>query len=766
MKEETTRPDPPPADGPSSAARRASPRAKASPPPLEDAAQAIVDEEDAMCRRVVKHLREERTPSRPPPRHNDDSTLLELRDQIASARLEDVASLMAQMQQVAAVASNRGKQAKEPTDASNPYFGHLRLEEEGRGIRDVLIGRSTYIEPRAGIRIVDWRHAPVSQLYYRYEEGASYEETFGDREVEGEVLVRRTVTVIDGELQRISAPQGQFVRGKRGWRQLDDRETTLAGGEGSAVRADHMRGMLGVGEGDQREDRHLPEIAALLDPKQFDFISRPDAGVVVIQGGAGSGKTTIGVHRMAYLAYQSEVRFATERMLVVVGTPALRDYIGQLLQALGMGAVRVVTFDRWARRQREQAFDWLARIPQEDNTPVEVSRLKTDPLMHDLLVKNAARWRKEGRTRRRDVVSLWADTLTAAGRIRAAFAPSLAAGTSRLNEAQLDRALAWCAERCPAVEEWKLDHDDPAGDDGDGFGVDDEMAGADGHREPEDLRASLDPEDEALLLRAYQLLHGPLMQKGKGGGKGQKRRALRYEHLFVDEAQDLAPIEIAILADITSTQKSITLAGDTSQRLHVDTGFESWSDVLGALDLKHVEIEPLRIAYRSTREVLRFARDVLGPLADPVEPIAPRSGAPVEEHHFPTQGAAAAFLAEALRPLFSREPRATVAILTRYPEQADAYYEVLRRAEVPFLRRVKNFDFAFRPGIEVTEIRQVKGLEYDYVILCDVTAQSYPARDEARYQLHIGATRAAHQLWVVSHGQRSPLIPDWLIGDD
>jgi DNA helicase-2/ATP-dependent DNA helicase PcrA len=164
--------------------------------------------------------------------------------------------------------------------------------------------------------------------------------------------------------------------------------------------------------------------------------------------------------------------------------------------------------------------------------------------------------------------------------------------------------------------------------------------------------------------------------------------------------------------------------------------------------------------------VLRLARDVLGPLADPDEPIAHRSGAPVEHHAFPSPGAAAAFLGDSLRQLFVREPRATVAVLSRYPEQADAYYDILGIAEVPYLRRINNYDFAFKPGVEVTEIRQVKGLEYDYVILVDVNASSYPDDDEARYQLHIGATRAAHQLWVVSSGPPSPLLPSWLLQED
>ena len=74
-------------------------------------------------------------------------------------------------------------------------------------------------------------------------------------------------------------------------------------------------------------DRHLPEIAALIDPRQFELITAPDAGLVVIQGGAGSGKTTIGLHRMAYLAYTNANRFAPQKMRVVTYGAALAAYI-------------------------------------------------------------------------------------------------------------------------------------------------------------------------------------------------------------------------------------------------------------------------------------------------------------------------------------------------------------------------------------------------------------------------------------------------------
>jgi DNA helicase-2/ATP-dependent DNA helicase PcrA len=157
---------------------------------------------------------------------------------------------------------------------------------------------------------------------------------------------------------------------------------------------------------------------------------------------------------------------------------------------------------------------------------------------------------------------------------------------------------------------------------------------------------------------------------------------------------------------------------------------------------------------------MAIARAAMGPLADPEVPEAPRSGAPVEAFRFPGVGAAVAFLGEALRDLATREPRATVALLARHPEQADRYYEGLRRAEVPALRRVRAQEFAFRPGVEVTDVRQVKGLEFDYVVMLETNASSYGRDDESRHLFHIGVTRAAYQLWVVVTAAPSPLLAD------
>ncbi|HEY2735337.1 MAG TPA: 3'-5' exonuclease, partial [Polyangiales bacterium] len=265
--------------------------------------------------------------------------------------------------------------------------------------------------------------------------------------------------------------------------------------------------------------------------------------------------------------------------------------------------------------------------------------------------------------------------------------------------------------------------------------------------------AKLDLEDDTLILRLSQRLRGPLTR-----GAANKD-PLVYEHILVDEAQDLSPVELAVVLDTSSKARSITLSGDTQQRLLMDNGFSDWKTVLGELGLSHVEIEPLKLSYRSTAEIVEFSRAVLGPLASKDEPVAVRGGAPVELYPFGHTGDALAFLAESLRELMQTEPSASVAVVTRYPEQADVYYEGLKRGEVPYLRRIADQDFPFKPGIDVTDVRQVKGLEFDYVIAVEVSDAAYPVEDEARHLLHIAATRAAHQLWILTTARPSPLIP-------
>ncbi len=608
-------------------------------------------------------------------------------------------------------------------DPSSPYFGHLVLEEDGR-TRELLVGKGSAVDRRLPCNVVDWRNAPISRIYYEFEEGEEFEVEVAGREREGVVAARRTLDVRGGVLQ--SAETRELVARKQEgntWRVLRKADEALE-------RSDQR---------DDPEDHALPDIVALITPEQFGVLTRPDRGVVVLRGQAGSGKTTVALHRIAYLHYHDPQRFRLDRVLVVMFNKALQTYIGRALAELDIAGVQVATFHAWASRMLRSGG---GAVRFGSQTPPAVVAFKQHPAVEALLVEAVERL---GR-RLEDWLPVpdglrdaWADTpgsgLLRVGRFFASRSGSEpdASGLrgrvfARLRDGRRDLfGLLDDLDAARAILPSSLHSSLPLVAE---------------HLAQQKRSELLDFDDAALLLRIGQLI----AQRVEGFGVPWFRA---LAHIVVDEAQDLSAPAIRVLLDAADAHRSITLAGDPAQTLY-DAGslgvFATGAAELGG----ELQLDELPVGHRSTRPIMELALRASGH-ADEALLARTRPGHPVVwlEGDRATIDVAAGEI-EAFR---ARRPASFVAVLTKTKAEADRWARALdERLTVP-VRRGHRDDFAFEAGVVVSNVHQVKGLEFDGVVV--VEPASFGLRD--RNLLHVAITRAADQLWVWTRGSRGLL---------
>ncbi|MCK8600130.1 UvrD-helicase domain-containing protein [Desulfoferrobacter suflitae] len=254
----------------------------------------------------------------------------------------------------------------DPIALNQPYFGVLKLADDDLGSLSYCLGRRSFFGGNGKLLVLDWREAPVSRLYYEYEAGEFYDEKIQGRERSGTIAAKRQVEASGGELRSILENQVQLVRDSEGeWRTADE--------EGGAV-----------SRKEEKADHRLPEISALISREQFQAITHPESSTVILQGGAGSGKTTVGLHRIAYLAYQDPERFRPNRILVVVFNRSLRHYISGVLPQLGMqSGVQVETYHSWAGKLLRSAGIQVSYSSRQPGA--RIAQFKKSPQMMTLV---------------------------------------------------------------------------------------------------------------------------------------------------------------------------------------------------------------------------------------------------------------------------------------------------------------------------------------------------------------------------------------------
>ena len=231
-----------------------------------------------------------------------------------------------------------------------PYFGRVvTTEEDGREVA-FLIGKKSNIQSG----IVDWRNGPISSLYFNYQQGEEFFEEINERERSGKIKLRRSYRVEGGKLVQIDTPEGVYHsdRNGGGWQKIDIDEEIAA----------HKSRSI------SSQDKKLPNILSLITKDQFELITTDPDRPVIIQGSAGSGKTTVALHRLAWLLHKENSYASPEKTRVLVMNKSLQIYVDSTLPSLGIHGVETSTFNSWAlsiirKATRGKAYFKFHKLP-------------------------------------------------------------------------------------------------------------------------------------------------------------------------------------------------------------------------------------------------------------------------------------------------------------------------------------------------------------------------------------------------------------------
>ncbi|MBE2319725.1 AAA family ATPase [Solirubrobacter sp. CPCC 204708] len=593
------------------------------------------------------------------------------------------------------------------TEASGPlYFGRIDRAEGGT----LYVGRHAIWSAENDLLAVNWR-APAAEPFY----------TATERDPHG-VRRRRRLEIEDRTvLGFVDEP-------------LDsDFEDHLT----EAIVEDITRQRVG----------EMRQIISTITPDQYELIARDVDGALVIQGGPGTGKTAVGLHRAAWLLYANP-QLGREGVLVVGPNETFIRYVEQVLPALGESAVEqraigsLVTEPHGETDEaRELAtLKGSARIAvvlhrllwdrlHFEDIEIPVSRRVTATVTADEQRELVAAVRERtfsyeaGRERFRERL---AGTLASRILTRDSLAGSEEAVRTIRKAKEYSRAVtkAWPKETPEGLVKKLFTNrarlERVAGD----------------LLEPEEiallLKASaatskhdMTPTDVALLDEAHWLIDPGFR---------------RFGHVVVDEAQNLTPMELRMTVRRARGQ-SLTILGDLAQRT-ADAGVSSWERVLREAGVDSFDVSELEVSYRVPNEFLRIAGTLLPPGAP-----APRgvrdAPFPPRAVHTDTLGAAAADEARRLVEAVNGSV-GVVAPLAHMDEVRAALGEFADATHA-----------ALGAGINLLDLHVAKGLEFDAIVVVEPAAILRERPDGGVGGLYTALTRATRALSVI-HAEPLP----------
>lgn len=648
-----------------------------------------------------------------------------------------------------------------------PYFARLDFLEDGMSCPDKMyIGISTLTDDSSrDVVIYDWR-APVSSMFYDYEQGRAQYRCPGET-VEGDIKLKRQFRIAEGKLSYM------FDSSLK----IDD---------------EVLQELLS-----KSADDKMKTIVTSIQKEQNRIIRNEKNDLLIVQGAAGSGKTSIALHRIAFLLYRYRDQKLTSRNIVIFSpNTVFNDYISNVLPELGEENMRQTTFFEYAEKfcredlkledfNHQMEYLLTAYAESGYNARVEGIRFKSTESFLKILVRYMDylenKWLRFKDVVYRDRVVFskaeisgmfyedfkhWPVNARLA-RIRERLLYQLEPlQKERLEEVKLEllgnaefehrigplarymtikefqpvreeiysmTSLDVYDAYCRLFEDEELFYS---------FAEDTELPVCIGDIMGVTLERLLSKkpgyEDLPPLLYMRNVLEGvPVLSDIK--------------HLVIDEAQDYSPIQYEIFRQLFPGC-GITMLGDLNQSISPYTGACSYDAIADVFGASTPTIIRLTKCYRSTSQIVEFTRAVLD-TGEKVEPFG-RYGEKPQAIGVSMRYELYEAVEEGIKKLSEEGCKSVAVVCKTETESLEVFEKLKEKLEIVLL---SSDDIYFKKGIVVIPAYLAKGLEFDAVIIFDAGIESYGIETE-RKLFYTACTRAMHRLHIYYSGMLSPFI--------
>jgi DNA helicase-2/ATP-dependent DNA helicase PcrA len=588
----------------------------------------------------------------------------------------------------------------------SPYFGRLDFVAQGKVKTPVYIGVYSFFDEQHRQNLIyDWR-APISSMFYDFELGAAFYTTPSGT-IKGTIELKRQYKIRDGRLEFLLENDVNIHD------EVLQRELAKS------------------------SDDKLKNIVATIQRDQNAVIRNETAPVMVIQGVAGSGKTSIALHRIAFLLYRYRETIAAKDVLIISPNKVFADYISNVLPELGeehlpeLGMEELAT-DLLSHQYPFQTFFEQVSELLDTHDPAFIERIRFKSSVEFLSQLNQYLLHIEN--------NYFTVNELRVGKISVPV-PFLLAKFKTYHRVPLLKRFALVAEE---VRTYVRD------------AVRRKLTGQEKATIGEAIPRMFKFHQVLDLYRDfYRWLGKPQLFRYEQGRNLEYADvfALIYlrirlegvsgydhvKHLLVDEMQDYTPVHYAVLSRVFACRK--TILGDVSQTVNPYSA--SSAEMIERI-FPQAEVVKLYRSYRSTVEITAFAQRITpNPHIIPLE----RHGQVPSVMRYASQDEELQAIRQMLTT-FQNTGNHSLGIICKTLRQATDIYKTL---DAPGVHLLTEESTTFKEGTIITTAHLAKGLEFDEVIVPFANARTYKTAAD-RSMLYVACTRAMHQLTLTCSG--------------